>query len=78
MRHYADILNPLFVNEKCRVFEVLFQFVCTLVRAAGMTDTGWDSYTESTGFWQILPTCALSIIPMTDFQIHVTLMPGLH
>ena len=50
MRHYADILNPLFVNEKCRVFEVLFQFVCTLVRAAGMTDTGWNSYTESTEF----------------------------
>jgi len=54
MRHFADILNPLFVNEKCKVFETLFQFVCTLVRAAGMKDTGWDSYTESTEFMRDL------------------------
>jgi hypothetical protein len=67
MRHYADILNPLFVNEKCKVFETLFQFVCTLVRAAGMTDTGWDSYTESTEFLKDLANLRTLDFPNEKF-----------
>jgi hypothetical protein len=48
IRHYADILNPLFWNPAFdRNVNVMFEWACTMVRATGMQDTGWDSYTES-------------------------------
>jgi hypothetical protein len=47
MRHYADILNPLFWRNDFNRVDRLFELVCTFVRAAGMKDTGWDSHLES-------------------------------
>jgi hypothetical protein len=47
MRHYADILNPLFWNEELNRVDRVFEWACTMVRVTGMKDTGWDSYTES-------------------------------
>jgi hypothetical protein len=47
MRHYADILNPLFWNEEFNRVDRMFEWACTMVRVTGMKDTGWDSYTES-------------------------------
>jgi hypothetical protein len=47
IRHYADILNPLFWNESFNRVDRMFEWACTMVRVTGMKDTGWDSYTES-------------------------------
>src|SRR4029077_19547290 len=46
-RHYAEIVNPLFWDDKFYNADTLFEFVCTLVRAGGMQDAGWDAYDES-------------------------------
>jgi hypothetical protein len=48
MRHYADILNPLFWNDQFNEVHRVFEWACTMVRVTGMKDAGWDSYTEST------------------------------
>lgn len=50
IRHYADILNPLFWHDSFNRADSLFEFACTLVRASGMKDTGWESYNESVAF----------------------------
>ena len=47
MRHFADILNPLFWHDDFYKMDRMFEWACTLVRAAGLKDTGWDSHTES-------------------------------
>lgn len=47
MRHYADILNPLFWSDDFNRVDRTFEWACTMVRATGLMDTGWDSYTES-------------------------------
>ena len=47
MRHYADILNPLFWNDDFNRVDRMFEWACTMVRVTGMKDAGWDSYTES-------------------------------
>jgi hypothetical protein len=47
VRHYADILNPLFWHDDFYQIDRMFEWACTLVRAAGLKDTGWDSYNES-------------------------------
>jgi len=47
MRHYVDILNPLFWNDDFNRVDRTFEWACTMVRATGMRDTGWDSYAES-------------------------------
>jgi hypothetical protein len=47
IRHYADILNPLFWHDDFYRIDRMFEWACTLVRAAGLKDTGWDSYNES-------------------------------
>jgi hypothetical protein len=47
MRHYADILNPLFWDDSFNEAHRVFEWACTMVRVTGMKDTGWDSYTES-------------------------------
>jgi hypothetical protein len=47
IRHYADILNPLFWHDEFNRVDRLFELVCTLVRASGIKDTGWDSHLES-------------------------------
>jgi hypothetical protein len=50
MRHYADILNPLFWNEDFNKVHRMFEWACTMVRVTGMQDEGWDSYIESQAF----------------------------
>jgi hypothetical protein len=47
LRHYADILNPLFWNNDFNRVDRMFEWACTMVRVTGIKDTGWDSYTES-------------------------------
>ena len=47
IRHYADILNPLFWNDDFNRVDRMFEWACTMVRVTGLKDTGWDSYTES-------------------------------
>jgi hypothetical protein len=47
VRHFAEILNPLFDPTPYRDINQLFEFVCVLVRASGMQDAGWDSWYES-------------------------------
>lgn len=47
VRHYADILNPLFWHDSFYEAGALFEYVCTLVRAGGIQDEGWDAYVES-------------------------------
>ena len=47
MRHYANILNPLFWSDGFNRVDRMFEWACTMVRVTGLKDTGWDSYTES-------------------------------
>ncbi len=54
VREFADILNPLFWMDDFNRPERLLEFACTLVRAAGLEDTGWDSYQESLVFMEDL------------------------
>ena len=46
-KEFSEILNPLFWADDFNRADRLLEFVCTLVRAAGLEDTGWDSYQES-------------------------------
>lgn len=48
IRHYADILNPLFWSDDFNKVHRMFEWACTIVRVTGMKDIGWDSYVEST------------------------------
>jgi hypothetical protein len=50
MRHYADILNPLFWDDSFNLVDRMFEWACTMVRVSGLQDTGWDSYAESIEF----------------------------
>lgn len=50
MRHYADILNPLFWNDTFNRVDRMFEWACTMIRVSGLKDTGWDSYAESIEF----------------------------
>jgi hypothetical protein len=50
IRQFAEILNPLFWNDEFNKSDRLFEFVCTLVRAAGLESSGWDSHEESLAF----------------------------
>jgi hypothetical protein len=47
IRHYADILNPLFWSGDFNEVHRMFEWACTMVRVTGMKDAGWDSYSES-------------------------------
>jgi hypothetical protein len=46
-KEFAEILNPLFWADDFNRADRMLEFVCALVRAAGLEDTGWDSYQES-------------------------------
>jgi hypothetical protein len=51
VRPYADILCPLFWDQRYDVkVDAIFDMSCSLLRANGMRDTGWDSYAESIAF----------------------------
>ncbi len=67
MRHYADILNPLFCHDSFDEIHVLFELVCTLVRAGGMKDTGWDSHLESIALLEDLSNLSLIDLPTDTF-----------
>ncbi len=47
VRHYADMLNPLFDTTLHNEHDWLFEFVRVLVRESGMKDAGWDAFQES-------------------------------
>ena len=47
IRHYAEILNPLFDPRPHMNTVRLFEFVCVLVRSSGIQDAGWDPWYES-------------------------------
>jgi hypothetical protein len=47
LKHFAEILNPLFWHDDFNEAHRLFEYMCTLVRAGGLKDSGWDSYIES-------------------------------
>ena len=47
IRHYADILNPLFWHDDFYRIDRMFEWAGTLVRAAGLKDNGWGSFNES-------------------------------
>lgn len=47
VRHYAEILNPLFDACFFNTTDSLFEFVCTLVRSSGIQDSDWDPWYES-------------------------------
>ncbi len=47
IRHYAEILNPLFDPKPHMNTNRFFEFVCVLVRSSGIEDAGWDPSYES-------------------------------
>lgn len=67
LRHYADILNPLFTPDEFNYSHRLLEFVCTLVRAAGLEDAGWDSYQESLAFLEDLKCLGSLDLPSDRF-----------
>jgi hypothetical protein len=52
IRHYADILNPLFWNDDFNYVHRMFEWACTMIRVTGLKDAGWDSYIESQALLQ--------------------------
>jgi hypothetical protein len=67
MRHYADILNPLFWDVQFNQCHRMFEWACTMVRATGMRDTGWDSYTESIALLKDLSALMRLELPTEQF-----------
>lgn len=67
MRHYADILNPLFWDAQFNQCHRVFEWACTMVRATGMRDTGWDSYTESVALLEDLSALMRLDLPKERF-----------
>jgi hypothetical protein len=67
VRCYAEILNPLFdATEDMRV-DRLFEFVCVLVRAAGIQDAEWDPWHESQAMLRDLGNLAKIQLPSDVF-----------
>jgi len=50
VKRYVEVLNPLFWDESFYAIDLFFEYVCTLLRASGVKDTGWESYYESLAF----------------------------
>jgi hypothetical protein len=68
VRHYAEILNPLFdPTPYNRNTDRLFEFVCVLVRASGMQDAGWDPWYESQAILNDLLGLARLDLPTDQF-----------
>lgn len=66
--YYAEILNPLFWHDDFNRVDRLFEFVCTLVRASGMKDTGWESYYESLAFLEDFKRLGEVDLPSEQFH----------
>ncbi len=69
IRHYADILNPLFWHDDFYRIDRLFEWACTVVRASGLKDTGWDSYTESLALLNDLTQLQQIELPVDKFPL---------
>ena len=67
VRHYADMLNPLFDATLHRDHDWLFQFVRVLVRESGMKDAGWDAFQESRAVLDDLSKLARLELPPESF-----------
>lgn len=75
-RHYAEILSPLFWHEDFNEVSRLFEFVCTLVRAAGLKYTGWDSHLESIELLRDLEYLGRLELPKDTFPHPQSTRPG--
>lgn len=67
-RRYADVLNSLFDPTPHMRQDRLFELVCTLVRAAGMQDAGWDARLESEAVLDDLQSLANLDLPPDKFM----------
>jgi hypothetical protein len=67
MRHFADILNPLFWNDDFNKVHRMFEWACAMVRVTGMKDTGWDSYIESQELLQDITNLMALELPADRF-----------
>lgn len=67
VRHYADILNPLFDATLHPDHDWLFEFVRVLVRESGMQDAGWDAFQESRDVLEDLSNLAQLQFQSEDF-----------
>jgi hypothetical protein len=67
IRHYAEILNPLFDPTPHMKSGRLFEFVCSLVRAAGMQGADWDPFYESEAVLADLINLAKLELPAEQF-----------
>jgi hypothetical protein len=68
MRHYADILNPLFWNDDFNEVHRMFEWACMMVRVTGMKDAGWDSYIESQELLQDISNLMAIQLPAEKFS----------
>lgn len=68
IREYADVLNPLFWSDEFNNSDRLLEFVCTLVRAAGLQSTGWDAHQESLAFLDDLKRLSELDLPQDRFS----------
>jgi hypothetical protein len=68
MRHFADILNPLFWHDDFNQVDRLFEWACTIVRVSGLKDKGWDSHTESLALLEDLTNLMHLDLPGDKFQ----------
>jgi hypothetical protein len=67
VRHYAEVLNPLFDATLFPEHDWLFQFVRVLVRESGMQDAGWDPFHESRAVLDDLSNLARLELPVDKF-----------
>lgn len=68
MRHYADILNPLFWNDDFNKVHRMFEWACTMLRVTGRKDAGWDSYIESQELLQDITNLMSLELPADQFS----------
>ena len=67
IRHYGEILNPLFDPKPYKGINRFFEFVCVLVRSSGMQDAGWDPWYESQAILNDLQALAGLELPADKF-----------
>jgi hypothetical protein len=67
IRHYAEILNPIFDPTPYKSILQFFEFVCVLVRSSGIEDAGWDPWYESQAILNDLQSLAALDLPADKF-----------
>jgi hypothetical protein len=68
VRHFAEILNPLFDTDLFMTSDKLFEFVCVLVRPAGIQGPEWDPWHESQAMLGDLGNLGELELPSTLFH----------